>query len=144
MNMLGSGKTWILVNTPQKENTMQRRVIDPTEMKTSELAQWDLIALGLLGGTAHLDDVCDKVREILSDRLNTADKRLLYHTEHGQDYAPEAYSGRTWPVWQTKAHYAVGFICTKEGTMERHDNILTLTPAGIRLLGKLACEKELS
>jgi hypothetical protein len=114
-----------------------RKNIPIDEKKTRFYDIPALVAIHMLGGSAHINDIHVRVGELVAQELNESDHRLMCHTEHGEDYAPHGYQGEIWEVWNGKLSTGLGTRLKKQGLVTRKNNVFTLTPAGISRLGHL-------
>lgn len=124
---------------------MTRREIDPQEHTVRDFMPYDLVALALLGGEAHMDKIANKAKELMGDQLTEADKKLLHYvyTADGKrvtrplSEGPQKEGETTWTVAFDKAHRAVGLLVDK-GYITRHVGECTITPAGMTQVGMYA------
>src|SRR5215831_1592310 len=92
----------------------------PLDEKTAKFYEIPvLVVLGMLGGNAHYADVHAKVFELIANELSEVDHRLMCHTEHGEDYAPEGYEGETWEVWHGKVSTVLSAEFRRRGFVTR-------------------------
>lgn len=114
-----------------------RKNIPFGEKKTRFYVIPALVAMHILGGSAHKDAIGPKVLELVSQELSELDHRLMCNTPDGEAYAPDGYQGETWEVWQGKLSTSMGVQLTRLGYVKRKNNVFTLTPEGIAKLGQL-------
>lgn len=108
-----------------------RRARDPEEMKTRQFVPCTMVALLYMGGHARKEPVIKQVGEMLKDRLKPADWKLMYHGPSGQDYAPDGYVGKSWPVWEGKASLSHEYAL-RQGWLTASKGVQTLTSEGIK------------
>ncbi len=115
----------------------KRSEIDPEEMKLHQFVPYTMVALLYVGGNARKASIVERVGEMLKDQLKPADWKLMYNGPNGQDYAPNGYTGKTWPVWVGKVNYSFKFA-RLEGLIVPDNGMHTFTPEGMKYVALLA------